>query len=97
VNAARLAVAACLTAVVALTAGCGDDAPPYTHRQLVNADIECDADDLRAALVGTTSTDEAKGAVEDGFSSVHVDCLHEKLPALSDDQLAHFDDLVDAR
>lgn len=89
---AALALAAALTAL----SGCSDEPEhPYTYRELVNADVECDAEALGEALNGTSSPNEAREDVEGGFSSTDVDCLGDKLPELTDAQLDDWSDYVE--
>lgn len=75
-----------------------DDAPPYTYKQLMFADIDCGAEDLSRALVGSTGINDpsVRGSVANSLKSgAHPDCLAEKLPKLSRDQIEHFSDTVD--
>lgn len=95
-----LVVVGCLAIAGAVLVGIkvfGENNPPYTYRQLMFADVDCDAEDLARALPGTTNP---RQAVEDTLyegsgGKLHEDCLKEKLPQLSDEQVENFSDTVE--
>jgi hypothetical protein len=69
--------------VVALAGCAGGGDIPYTSQQMTNADIKCDAEVLRDTLVGAASRS-------------HADCLRERLPKLSRQQVVHLTDTIEA-
>jgi hypothetical protein len=82
-----------ILAVAALTlTGCSDgDEFPYTSQQMTNADIKCDGEMLDGTLVGA-----APRPGSDAWSEAHVDCLRDRLPELSNQQITHLADTIAA-
>jgi len=73
-------------------AGCGEEGFPYTAKEMTDAEIECDAEFVGDVLEGTRRPSVA----EDGTRYAdNTECLREKLPELSDEQIENIWDTIE--